>query len=154
MKSGDREWMERALREARRGARAEEVPIGALAVLDGEVVAAAHNRSLTSADPTAHAEVLVLRRAGRKLGSHRLTEVSIYVTLEPCLMCAGAIVNARIPRVVFGAHDPRAGACGSLYQVGLDTRLNHRFDVVGGVLAQECAALLQEFFGRKRGPAG
>ena len=138
--------MERALREARRGARADEVPIGALAVLDGELVAAAHNRSLTSADPTAHAEVLVLRRAGRKLGSHRLVGVSIYVTLEPCLMCIGAMIHARIARLVYGARDPKVGATRRVRGKGL----NHRFPVQGGVMKDECGEILRAFFAALR----
>ena len=146
MEDRDREWMERALREARRAARAGEVPIGALAVLDGEVVAAAHNRSLTSTDPTAHAEVLVLRRAGRKLGNHRLAGVSIYVTLEPCLMCVGAMIHARIARLVFGARDPKVGATRRVGGKGL----NHRFPVRGGVLAAECGEILRAFFAARR----
>ena len=146
--------MRAALREAEEAARRDEVPVGAVIVHAGKIIGRGHNQREMLKDPTAHAEMIAITQAAAALEDWRLERTTLYVTLEPCLMCAGAIVNARIPRVVFGAHDPRAGACGSLYQVGLDTRLNHRFDVVGGVLAQECAALLQEFFGRKRGPAG
>jgi len=146
--------MRAALREAEAAAERDEVPVGAVIVHGGRIVGRGHNQREMLKDPTAHAEMIAITQAAAALEDWRLEETTLYVTLEPCLMCAGAIVNARIPRVVFGAHDPRAGACGSLYQVGLDTRLNHRFDVVGGVLARECAAILQAFFERKRGPAG
>jgi len=144
--------MRAALREAEAAAARDEVPVGAVIVHGSRIIGRGHNQREMLKDPTAHAEMIAITQAAAALEDWRLEETTLYVTLEPCLMCAGAIVNARIPRVVFGAHDPRAGACGSLYQVGLDTRLNHRFDVVGGVLARECAAILQEFFGRKRGP--
>lgn len=146
----DRRMMERALREARRAARAGEVPIGAVACLDGEEVAAGHNRTLTSNDPTAHAEVVVLRRAARKLGYHRLVGVEIAVTLEPCLMCIGALVQARIARLTFGAADPKVGAARLLRRQGYGRGLNHRFPVCGGVLADESAELLKEFFAARR----
>ena len=139
-----------ALREAEEAARKGEVPVGAVVVHGGKVVGRGHNQREMLKDPTAHAEMIAITQAAAALEGWRLEETTLYVTLEPCLMCAGAIVNARIPRVVFGALDPKAGACGSLYQVGLDARLNHRFEVVGGVLAEECGALLREFFSRKR----
>ena len=130
-----------------------DVPIGAV-VLDpsGVMLASAHNAREAAADPTAHAEVLVLRAAGAALGSWQLTGCTLAVTLEPCTMCAGAIVLARVARVVFGAWDPKAGAAGSLWDVLRDRRLNHRPEVVGGVRADECAALLDEFFAAKRAP--
>ena len=142
--------MERALREARRAERAGEVPIGAVAACGSEVVAVAHNRTLTSNDPTAHAEVVLLRRAARKLGSHRLTGLDIYVTLEPCCMCAGAMIHARLEHVVFGAVDPKTGAAGSRFQVLCDPGHNHRPAVSGACLADECSEQLKRFFRRKR----
>lgn len=142
--------MRAALREARKAADADEVPVGAVIVHGGRIVGRAHNQRETLNDPTAHAEMIAITQAAEALGRWRLEGATLYVTLEPCLMCAGAIVNARLDRVVFGAPDPKAGACGSLYQVGLDTRLNHRFELVGGVLGEECAAVLQDFFSKKR----
>ena len=146
----DEQYMRRALNEARVAAEISEVPVGAVIVLDGKVVGRGHNQREMLRDPTAHAEMLAITQAAAAMRSWRLENTTLYVTLEPCLMCAGAIFNARIQRVVFGAADPRAGACGSLYQVGLDTRLNHRFEVDGGLLAEECGALLQDFFSKKR----
>lgn len=143
--------MRAALREAEEAARRDEVPVGAVVVHGGRIVGRGYNQREMLKDPTAHAEMIAITQAAAALEGWRLEGTTLYVTLEPCLMCAGAIVNARIPRVVFGAPDPKAGACGSLYQVGLDPRLNHRFEVVGGVLGAESAALLQEFFARKRG---
>jgi tRNA(adenine34) deaminase len=143
--------MARALREARRAARAGEVPIGAVATLEGEVVAVAHNRTLAAMDPTAHAEVVVLRRAARRLGNHRLAGVEIYVTLEPCLMCVGGLVQARIARLVYGAPDPKVGATGLLRRGKAGAGLNHRFPVLGGVLEDQAAALLRAFFAERRG---
>lgn len=142
--------MRAALREAREAARRDEVPVGAVVVHEGKIVGRGHNQREMLKDPTAHAEMIAITQAAAALEGWRLEGATLYVTLEPCLMCAGAIVNARIARVVFGAPDMKAGACGSLYQVGLDPRLNHRFEVQGGVLAAESAALLQEFFARKR----
>ncbi|MHC4549411.1 MAG: tRNA adenosine(34) deaminase TadA [Planctomycetota bacterium] len=150
MSHDDAAFMRAALREAEAGAREDEVPVGAVIVHGGRIVGRGHNQREMLKDPTAHAEMIAITQAAAARESWRLEETVLYVTLEPCLMCAGAIVNARIPRVVFGAPDPKAGACGSLYQVGLDPRLNHRFEVAGGVLADECTALLQEFFARKR----
>jgi tRNA(adenine34) deaminase len=143
-----------ALDEARRGDPAE-VPIGAV-VLDpsGRVLATGRNERETAADPTAHAEVLALRRAGAALGSWQLVGCTLAVTLEPCTMCAGAAVLARVDRLVFGAWDPKAGAVGSLWDVVRDRRLNHRPEVVGGVRADECAALLDAFFAERRRPDG
>jgi len=143
--------MRSALREARRALEDEEVPVGAIVVHEGRVIGRAFNQRERLRDPTAHAEMIAITQAAAALESWRLDGATLYVTLEPCLMCAGAIVNARIPRVVYGAKDERFGACGSLYQVGSDARLNHRFEVVGGVLAEECGALLQAFFQPRRG---
>jgi tRNA(adenine34) deaminase len=143
-------FMRQALREARRGAREQEVPVGAVVVHDGKVIARAHNRPLRSLDPTAHAEILVLRRAARKLGNYRLAGCTLYVTIEPCAMCAGAIVHARLKRVVYGARDPKAGASGSALKVLNHPKLNHQVELVSGVLKEECAAVLREFFQARR----
>jgi len=142
--------MRAALREARTALEEDEVPVGAVIVHDGRIVARAHNEREKLKDPTAHAEMIALTQASAALESWRLEGAVLYVTLEPCLMCAGALVNARIKRVVFGAPDPKAGACGSLYQIGLDTRLNHCFELTGGVMEDECGAILHEFFQGKR----
>ena len=146
----DIRFMRAALREAARAAREEEVPVGAVVVLDGRVIARAHNRPITPHDPSAHAEILALRRAGRKLGNYRLGGCSLYVTIEPCAMCAGAIVHARVRRLVFGAGDPKSGACGSALRILNHSRLNHRVEVRKGVLKEECAAILREFFASRR----
>ncbi len=143
--------MRLALREATRAAREQEVPVGATVVRDGQALARAHNRPIALRDPTAHAEILALRRAARKLGNYRLTGCDLYVTIEPCAMCAGAIVQARLRRVVFGATDPKGGASGSALKVLNHPKLNHQVEVVAGVLAEECAALLREFFRARRG---
>ena len=147
----DRTRMERALELAAAAADRDEVPVGALVVDPaGDIVAADHNRTREFADPTAHAELLVLRAAARRLGDWRLDGHALYVTLEPCAMCAGAIVLARIPRLVFGARDPKAGMCGSLENLVVDPRLNHRVEVVEGVLDDRASALLSGFFRRLR----
>ncbi len=146
----DSPFMRRALREATRAAQEQEVPVGAVVVRDGQVLARAHNRPIGLRDPTAHAEILALRRAARKLGNYRLTGCDLYVTIEPCAMCAGAIVQARVRRVVFGARDPKAGASGSALKVLNHPKLNHQVEVVAGVLAEECARLLREFFRARR----
>ncbi|MGO9319794.1 MAG: tRNA adenosine(34) deaminase TadA [Solirubrobacteraceae bacterium] len=143
-------FMRMALREAERALEHDDVPIGAVLVRDGELVAAAHNERELRQDPTAHAEIIALREAARLAGSWRLLDTVVYVTLEPCAMCAGAIVLARAPRVVYGASDPKAGACGSVLDVLGEPRLNHRPDVAGGLLARECGELLSEFFASRR----
>jgi len=146
----DIEFMQRAL-DAARGARdAGEVPVGAVLVRAGQVIATGANRPISGCDPTAHAEIEALRAGAKALGSYRLNDTDLYVTLEPCLMCAAAIVHARVRRLVFGAWDPRAGAAGSLIDAFALPRLNHRVDVFGGVLQQECAALLTGFFESRR----
>ena len=143
--------MAEAIAEARRAAAEGEVPVGAIAVAGGQVVGSGHNRPIGLADPTAHAEIIAIRSAASHLRAYRLAEVSIYVTLEPCVMCVGAMLNARIARVVYGARDDKAGAFGSVYDIGRDGRLNHRFEVVGGVMESECAELMREFFRARRG---
>jgi tRNA(adenine34) deaminase len=146
----DEYYMRLALREAERALGHEDVPIGAVVVRDGEVLAAACNERELRKDPTAHAEILVLREAARRLGGWRVTESVLYVTIEPCTMCAGAIVWARVPRVVFGALDPKTGAAGSVLDVLGERRLNWQPEVAGGLLADECGALLSSFFAGRR----
>ena len=145
--------MAEAIAQARRAEAESEVPVGAVAVADDRIVGAGHNRPIGLGDPTAHAEILAIRAAAATLKTYRLNEVSIYVTLEPCVMCVGAMLNARIARVVYGARDDKAGALGSVYDIGRDGMLNHRFEVVGGVMEYECAELMREFFRARRGHA-
>ncbi len=142
--------MRLALREAERALEHEDVPIGAVIVREGEVIGSGHNEREIRADPTAHAEMIALREAARSLGSWRVLDAVMYVTLEPCAMCAGAIVLARLPRVIFGATDPKAGAAGSVFDMLDEPRLNHRPQVVGGLLAEESADLLRSFFAPRR----
>ena len=146
----DARFMERALAEARRAAAAGEVPVGAIAVLEGRVVGVGHNCPIALKDPTAHAEIVAIRAAAAELKSYRLDGVAVFVTLEPCVMCVGAMINARIARLVYGARDAKAGALGSVYDVGRDGRLNHTIEVQGGVRAAECADLLSGFFKSRR----
>lgn len=143
-------WMDVALEEARKGGAEGEVPVGAVLVQDGAVLAAAHNRPMALHDPTAHAELLVLRAAGQRVGNYRFPDSTLYVTLEPCVMCAGALVHARVACLVYGATDPRGGGVASLYRIVEDPRFNHRVQVIGGVRAEDSVALLQEFFGARR----
>lgn len=151
----DSKFMEIALREAARAGAEGEVPVGAVVVHRGVVVARAHNCSIRLKDPTAHAEILALRRAAKKIGNYRLgAGCSLYVTIEPCLMCAGAIIHARIGELVFGAGDPKTGACGSVLNVINEPQLNHRVSVLEGVLARDCAALMQDFFRQRRQERG
>jgi tRNA(adenine34) deaminase len=148
--ASDAAFMRLALEEAE-AARAEgEVPVGAVVVLDGAVVGRGHNRTVNDCDPTAHAEVVALRDASRRLGNHRLSGSALYVTIEPCAMCAGALVQARVARLVYGCDDPKAGAVRTLYRVADDPRLNHRADVTAGVLAAECAEAIRSFFQQRR----
>lgn len=147
------QFMTEAVAEARRAEAEGEVPVGAVAVADGQVVGAGHNRPIGLGDPTAHAEILAIRTAASTLRTYRLTTTSIYVTLEPCVMCVGAMLNARIARVVYGARDDKAGALGSVYDIGRDGVLNHRIEVIGGVMETECAELMREFFRKRRGGA-
>jgi tRNA(adenine34) deaminase len=146
----DEYFMRLALREAERAMEHEDVPIGAVVARGGELIAAAHNERELRQDPTAHAEIVALREAARALGSWRVLDAVLYVTLEPCAMCAGAIVLARVPRLVFGANDPKAGACGSVLDALEEPRLNHRPEVSGGLLAEECGELLSAFFASRR----
>ncbi len=145
------QFMADAIAEARRADAEGEVPVGAIAGGNGQIVGAGHNRPIGLGDPTAHAEILAIRAAASTLKTYRLTAVSIYVTLEPCVMCVGAMVNARIARVIYGARDDKAGALGSIYDIGRDGRLNHRLEVVGGVMESDCAAIVREFFRARRG---
>jgi len=143
-------FMQEALQEARSAADAEEVPIGAVLVHGGQIIAHSGNRTIRDCDPTAHAEIIVFREAARVLGNHRLAETTLYVTVEPCSMCAGAMIQARIPRLVYGANDPKGGAVRTCFQILSDPRLNHQVEVTPGVLAEECAAVVQSFFAERR----
>jgi tRNA(Arg) A34 adenosine deaminase TadA len=147
----DQTWMQLALEQAHLAAQAGEVPVGALVIKDGEILGIAHNRNLLDGDPTAHAEIVALRQAAARLGNHRLTGCTVYSTIEPCSMCAGALVHARVSRLVYGAPDPKAGAAGSVLQVLNHPGLNHKMEVASGVLAEKCSAILQDFFRQKRG---
>jgi tRNA(adenine34) deaminase len=147
----DEHFMRLAIREASLALEHDDVPIGAVVAREGEVIGAGHNERELRQDPTAHAEVIALREAARALGSWRVLDAVMYVTVEPCAMCAGAVVLARVPRLVFGAVDPKAGAVGSIFDVLREPRLNHRPQVAGGLLAAECGALLSEFFRVRRG---
>jgi tRNA(adenine34) deaminase len=146
----DQTFMRAALDEARVALSRGEVPVGCVIVVGGEIVGRGHNLRETLQDPTAHAEMVAVREAAAKLGSWRLVGATLYVTLEPCPMCAGALVNARVERVVYGAADPKAGATSTLFAIGTDPRLNHRFELVPGVLAEECGAILKDFVGAIR----
>ena len=150
MTDNEERLMRAALAEARVASEAGEVPIGAVAVVGGEIVARGQNRVLRDCDPTAHAEMVALRAAARSLGNYRLTGCELYVTLEPCAMCAGAMIHARLEKLLFGAADPKAGAAGSVLDVMNHPRLNHRMAVTGGLLAEECGELLREFFRERR----
>ena len=144
-------YIHEALAEAEKAARQEEVPVGALVVApSGDIIARAHNQPISLNDPTAHAEILALRQAAEKISNYRLPDHVLYVTLEPCAMCVGAMVQARLAKVVYGASDPKAGAIESVYQIGIDGQLNHRLQAQGGILAEESRALLQAFFSSKR----
>lgn len=146
----DQDYMKMALHEAGKAFTQNEVPIGAVLVQDGQIISQAHNAPIASNDSSAHAEMLAIRRACGKIGNYRLTGAELYVTLEPCVMCAGAILQARLARVIFGARDPKAGAVVSLYHILNDNRLNHRLDVTEGVLREECGEILSRFFKEKR----
>ena len=144
--------MRAALAEAEAAAESGEVPVGAVVVAGGEIIARGHNRSETDNDPSAHAEIVALREAARRTGNYRLTDATLYVTLEPCAMCMGALVQARIERLVFGAYDPKAGAAGSAIDLSDSPSFNHRFEINGGVLADECGSVLKAFFESRRTP--
>ena len=150
MSEPDEPWMEEALRAAQRAQEAGEVPVGAVVVCEGRVIGRGWNRNLGDCDPTAHAEIVALREAAAAVGNHRLANCDLFATIEPCPMCAGALVHARIQRLVYGADDPKAGAVQSVLQVLNHPRLNHRVEVRGGVLAGRCAELLQTFFKNRR----
>ena len=147
----DGRWMDEALALAREAGARGEVPVGAVVVRDGAVIGRGGNAPIAASDPTAHAEIAAMRDAGRALGNYRLPGASLYVTIEPCAMCAGAILHARIARVVFGARDPKTGACGSVVDLFAEPRLNHHATVVEGVRADDCGALLSAFFAARRG---
>ena len=146
----DEHWMRVALAEADRAAELGEVPVGAVLVAEGKLLASGHNLRETDADPTAHAEIVAIRSAAKARSSWRLDGTTLYVTLEPCVMCAGALVHARVDRVVWGCDDPKGGACTTLYTIGQDARLNHRFEIARGVLETECADRLRAFFAKLR----
>ncbi len=148
----DHQWMGLALEEAALAAEAGEVPVGAVVVLDGRLLGRGHNTPITLSDPTAHAEIVALRAAAGALGNYRLAGATLYVTVEPCAMCCGAALQARVARLVYGAADPKAGAVRSLYRLLEDPRLNHRVEVAAGIRGAECGARLSEFFKAKRGP--
>ncbi|MDA1063349.1 MAG: tRNA adenosine(34) deaminase TadA [Proteobacteria bacterium] len=150
MPGSDAIFMQAALVHARQAALEGEAPVGAVVRIGNEIVAAGHNRTVADHDPSGHAEIVVLRDAGRTVDNHRLVNATLYVTLEPCAMCVGAIVQARLARVVFGAYDPKAGALGSAIDLSDSPAFNHRFEIQGGVLAADCAAVLQEFFAARR----
>jgi len=146
----DVRFMQEALEEARSAAAAGEVPIGAVIVHDSKIIARSGNRTIRDCDPTAHAEIVVIRQAAKVLGNYRLAGTTLYVTVEPCSMCAGAMIQARIPRLVYGANDPKGGAVRTNFQILSDPRLNHQVEVTLGVLAEECAAVIQSFFAERR----
>jgi len=148
--TGDESWMGKALNLAQYAESAGEVPVGAVLVINGEPIAEGWNQPISKNDPSAHAEIIALRAAGQLSNNYRLVDSTLYVTLEPCVMCAGAIINARVARVVFGAYDPKAGAAGSVFDVLSSNRLNHSPEVCGGVLESQCADQLQSFFKQKR----
>jgi tRNA(adenine34) deaminase len=146
----DAEWMELALEQAALAGQAGEVPVGALVIKDGEIIGRGHNRNLLDNDPTAHAEIVALREAAARLGNHRLSGCLMITTIEPCSMCAGALIHARIARLVYGAADIKAGAVGSVLEVLNHPRLNHRMEVTRGILGDRCSEIIQDFFRRKR----
>lgn len=143
-------FMKIALGEARRALKKEEVPVGAVVVKDNRIISRAHNQPIKDSDPSAHAEILALRRAAKKLKNYRLVNCDLYVTIEPCAMCAGAAVLARVRKIIFGARDKKAGACGSVFNIASNKRLNHRIKIVRGVLERECSSLIKDFFVSRR----
>jgi len=146
----DEYYLKEAIKEAKKAAKIDEVPVGAVVVCDNRIIGRGYNQNIKLNDPTAHAEVAAIKKAAKHLGNYRLNNCKIYVTIEPCAMCAGAIVWARISEVIFGAYDEKAGACGSIFNVVENKKLNHRAKVVSGILEKECRALLQDFFRKKR----
>ena len=147
----DVKWMQLALEQARAAEQAGEVPVGAVVIRDGDIVGRGHNRNLLDHDPAAHAEIVALTQAGARVGNHRLLSCTLYCTIEPCAMCAGAMIHARIERLVYGAADPKAGAAGSVLEIINHPRLNHKMQVTAGVLAEESSQLLKKFFAERRG---
>jgi len=145
-------YMSQALKEARRALDAGEVPVGAVIVFDSKIIARAHNQVVTLRDPTAHAEMIAITQAADYLGNERLINADLYVTIEPCSMCAGAAVLARIKRIFYGAKDPKGGGCGSVFNIPADNRLNHKIEIISGIMLEECAYILREFFKNKRMP--
>ncbi len=143
-------WMEYAFKEAEQAYKRKEIPVGAIIVRDNRIIGKGYNQIESLRDPTAHAEIIAITAAASQLDNHRLADCALYVTLEPCAMCAGAIVLARIPTLVYGTSDPKTGACGSLYNIAQDERLNHRVDLVRGILEPKCSAILKEFFSKLR----
>ncbi len=150
MKNIDEHWMQLAIEQAQLGAAKGEVPVGAVLVKENQLIASGFNQPISSCDPTAHAEVVVLRAAAKQLANYRLPDTTLYVTIEPCTMCVGSLIHARVSRVVFGAPEPRSGAVISTNRLFENSSFNHRIDVQGGVLAEECAALMRKFFREKR----
>ena len=148
--NNDEHWMHEALRQARQAEAGEEVPVGAVVVYQGQMIGQGRNRSITDIDPSAHAEIVAMRAAAKSLNNYRLLDATLFVTLEPCMMCVGAMLHARIKRLVFGAHDPKTGAAGSMFDLITDPRHNHAVEVTGGVLEQECSRLLKDFFQQRR----
>jgi tRNA(adenine34) deaminase len=146
----DAQFMQEALAEARASATAGEVPIGAVLIHDGTILSRSGNRTIRDCDPTAHAEIVVLREVARLLGNYRLADTTLYVTIEPCSMCAGAIIQARVPRLVYGADDPKGGAVRSCFEILSNARLNHQVEITSGVMAADCVAILQSFFAERR----
>jgi tRNA(adenine34) deaminase len=146
----DAVFMREALAEASHGSSKEEVPVGAIVTLEDKIIGRGHNEPISTNDPTAHAEILALREAARTVGAYRMPGAILYVTLEPCVMCVGAAIHARIATIKYGARDEKAGALGSVYDIGRDGRLNHRIEVMGGIMEDECAALLRDFFKKRR----
>ena len=147
----DEHYMRLALDEANRALCSGEVPVGAVLVRDGQVLACGHNGPISQSDPTAHAEIVVMRAGARKIENYRLNGTVLYVTIEPCVMCMGALMHARVARLVYGAADPRVGAAGTVFDLAFDSRFNHRLEVTGGVLEAECRSIIQEFFQSRRG---
>ncbi|WP_369177153.1 tRNA adenosine(34) deaminase TadA [Candidatus Thiodubiliella endoseptemdiera] len=146
----DKEWMTLAIQQAKLAEKIDEVPVGAVLVQDGQLIAQAHNQPIKNNDPTAHAEIQLLRQAGKKLGNYRLPNTTLYVSLEPCTMCLGAMIHARVSRIVFGAYDEKTGVCGSCQDLSKSDCFNHTIEVEGGILADECRDLLQQFFKHRR----
>lgn len=150
MNNNDIFFMKQALKCAKKALLLDEVPIGALIVKDGKIIAKGYNKSIKSTDTTAHAEIVAIRKACKKLNNYRLNDCTVYVTVEPCAMCTGALIWARVKRIVFGAYDIKAGACGSIFDIPSEKKLNHKIEVSGGLLQEECATIIREFFKNKR----